>query len=153
MLGHWSKPVTWLATIAYIRESLTHACNSNMVINLPKEGKLKNLPGKAEGNGAHDWWFSLLFTAEKKLLTTKKSMDAGLNSTVGERALGAGAAAGWRQRRCWWWRRLARLLLLPPPFLFFYVFSSPSFLCCCLCYYWKTKTMVDGDGGLNRGRR
>jgi len=25
-----------------------------MVINLPKEGKLKNLPGKAEGDGAHD---------------------------------------------------------------------------------------------------
>jgi len=38
MLGHWSKPVTWLATVACIRESLTHACNSNMVINLPKEG-------------------------------------------------------------------------------------------------------------------
>jgi len=25
-----------------------------MVINLPKEGKLKNLPGKAEGDGAHN---------------------------------------------------------------------------------------------------
>jgi hypothetical protein len=54
-----------------------------MVINLPKEGKLKNLPGKAEGDGAHDWRFSLLFTAEKKLLTTEELVDVGLNSTVG----------------------------------------------------------------------
>jgi len=37
-----------------MRESLKHARNSNMVINLPKEGKLKNLPGKAEGDGAHN---------------------------------------------------------------------------------------------------
>jgi hypothetical protein len=29
------------------------------VINLSKERKLKNLPGKAEGDGAHDWLFSL----------------------------------------------------------------------------------------------
>jgi hypothetical protein len=39
------------ATVACMRESLTHACNSSRVINLPKEGKLKNLPGKAEGHG------------------------------------------------------------------------------------------------------
>jgi hypothetical protein len=55
---------------------------------------MKNLPGKAEGDGAHDWQFSLLFTAEKKLLTTEKPVDASLNSTIGERAVGAGAAAG-----------------------------------------------------------
>jgi len=87
--------VTRLAIVACPPESLTaHARNSNMVINLPKEGKLKYLPGKAEGDGAHDWRFSLLFTAEKKLLTTEEPVDAGLKSTVGERAVGAGAAAG-----------------------------------------------------------
>jgi len=36
----------------------------------------------------------LLFTAEKKLLTTEEPVDADLKSTVGERAVGAGAAAG-----------------------------------------------------------
>jgi len=44
-----------------------------------------------------------------------------------------------------------------PLFLFFCVFPGLPFLSCFLCYYWKTKTqtktMVDGDGGLNRGDR
>ena len=50
-LGHWFGPVTRLAIVACMCELLTHACNSSRVINLPKEGKLKNLPGKAEGDG------------------------------------------------------------------------------------------------------
>jgi len=50
-LGHWSKPVTRLPLLHACVSSLTHACNSSRVINLPKEGKLKNLPGKAEGHG------------------------------------------------------------------------------------------------------
>jgi len=37
---------------------ITYACMQT-VINLSKERKLKNLPGKAEGDGAHDWLFSL----------------------------------------------------------------------------------------------
>ena len=49
----------------------------------------------------------------------------------------------------------------PSIFVFFCVFPSLPFLSCCLCYYWKaktqtntmTKTMVDGDGGPNRGDR
>ena len=40
-----------------------------------------------------------------------------------------------------------------PLFLFFCIFPGLPFLSCCLCYYWKTKTMVDGDGVLNRGDR
>jgi hypothetical protein len=50
---------------------------------------MKNLLGEAavedeaEGDGPHDWRFSLLFTAEKKLLTTKEPVDDGLRSTMG----------------------------------------------------------------------
>jgi hypothetical protein len=55
-LGHWSKPVTRLATVACMREPLTHACNSRRIINLPKERKLKNLPGKAEGDSCFNGW-------------------------------------------------------------------------------------------------
>jgi len=54
-LGHWSKPVTRLPLL---HAWITHA-GMQTVINLPKERKLKNLPGKAEGDGAHDWLFSL----------------------------------------------------------------------------------------------
>jgi len=38
-------PNQWpgLATVACMRESLTHACNSNRAINLIKQGKMKNL--------------------------------------------------------------------------------------------------------------
>ena len=77
--------------------------------------------------------------------------------TVWKSCWGSGAAARCRRRRCRWWRRLARLLLLPLHFCFFCVFPSLPFLSCCLCYYWKmktqTKTMVVGDGGLNREDR
>ena len=45
-----------------------------------------------------------------------------------ERAVGAGAAAGWRRRWWRWWWRVARLLLRPPLFLcFFALFSSLCF--------------------------
>jgi hypothetical protein len=32
--GHWSKPMTWLATVARMREWFPHACNSNQLIIL-----------------------------------------------------------------------------------------------------------------------
>jgi len=106
--------VTRLATAAWMREWLTHACNSNRVINLTKQGKLKNLHDEAEGDGAYDWRFSLLFTAEKKLLTTEEPVDAGLRSTMGERGLLVGRT-------------------LSPVSSYLHWFSSPVFLIPCVC--------------------
>ena len=50
-LGHWSKPVT--------RLPLLHACVNHSRMHAIVAGELKHLPGKVEGDDAHDWRFSL----------------------------------------------------------------------------------------------
>jgi len=158
--------VTQLATVACMREQLTHACYRSKVINLAKQGK-KDLPGKAAAGGVGGGRLSVAFSSSFvsscsplvfpplcgwgwRLPGLLRSVQLLQWRTTGcsqcGRAVGAGVATEWKRRRWRWWWRVARLLLLSPLFLFFYVFPSLSFLCCCFVLLLGNEGKDDGDG-------
>jgi hypothetical protein len=71
-----------------MRESLTHACNSNRAINLIKQGKMKNLLLRLRLKARLRETVltiddSACCSRRRKLLTTKEPVDDGLRSTMG----------------------------------------------------------------------